>query len=209
MSTLKEALESVPDHRSRHGQEYRLSSLLLLVLAGFLCGCNSLLAVWRFSRRLTREQREALGFYWFKVPSHPTLCVALHGINVGALETALSQAALSGHEGEPLHLSIDGKTLRGSGGVHLLSCFCDALKAAIGQRKARRGYDEVTAAIELLKTLPLKGAVVTGDAMFADRHLCDTIVQGGGNYVLPVKDNRPSLKRGIQAALGKKRLPNA
>jgi hypothetical protein len=204
MPTLKETLESLPDHRSRHGQEYSLGSLLLLILAGFLCGCTSLKAVWRFSKRLTREQREALGFYWFKVPSHPTLCVALHGIQVDALEAALSQVALSERDGKPLHLAIDGKTLRGSGGVHLLSCFSDALKATVGQRKAGRGYDEVTAAIELLKTLPLKDTVITGDAMFADRHLCEIIVQGGGNYVLPVKDNQPSLKRGVQEALGKK-----
>jgi predicted transposase YbfD/YdcC len=168
-----------------------------------------LLAVWRFSKRLTRGQRESLEFLWFKVPSHPTLCVALHGIEVDALETALSQAARSVRHDKPLHLSIDGKTLRGSGGVHPLARFCDALKATVGQRKAGRGHGEVTAAIELLKTLRLKVTLVTGDAMFADRHLCETIVQEGGNYVLPVKDKQPSLKRAAQAAVEKKCAGNA
>jgi hypothetical protein len=209
MGTLKAALESLPDHRGRHGREYALSSLILLVLAGFACGCDSLAAVWRFGQRLTREQREALGFLWFKMPSHPTLCVAFHGMDVDALEAVLSQVMLDKTEGRPLHLRLDGKTLRGSGGVHVLACFCDALKATLGQRQAKRGYDEVTQAIALLKDLPLKGAVVTGDAMFTDRRLCETVVHGGGEYVLPLKDNQPSLKRGALAALEKKSAANS
>jgi hypothetical protein len=208
MSTLKTALESLTDHRGRHGREYALSSLILLVLVGFVCGCNSLAAVWRFGQRLTREQREALGFLWFKMPAHPTLCVAFHGMHVEALELLLSRVMLDKTDGAPLQLTLDGKSLRGSGGVHVLACFCDALKATIGQRKAGRGYDEVTQAIALLKDLPLKGAVVTGDAMFTDRHLCETVVQGGGNYVLPLKDNQPSLKRAALAALEKKSAAN-
>lgn len=204
MSTLKSALEQLPDHRHRQGREYALSSLILLVLAGFLCGANSLKSVWRFGQRLSREQREALGFLWFKMPSHPTLCVAFHGMNVAALEAALSRVVLAEATDHPYHLAIDGKALRGSDGAQMLACFCDALRGVIGQKPTRGGYDEVTAAIALLQELPLKGAVVTGDAMFADRRLCETIVQGGGYYVLPVKDNQPSLTRGVRAAVEKK-----
>lgn len=216
MATLQTLLEQVPDHRKAQGKEYRLSAVLLLVLSGFLCGCDTLMAVWRFAGRLSREQREALGFLWFKIPSHSTLCITLHGLDVEALESALSQAALeSRKEGETLHLSIDGKRLRGSAteampkGAQMLACFSDQLKAVVKQRASKGGYDEVTAAIALLKELPLKDTVITGDALFADRHLCDTIVQGSGHYVLPVKDNQPALKAAILRAVGEKSRKDA
>lgn len=215
MNALKEALESIPDHRQQRGKEYRLSSLLLLVLAGFLCGSTTLKGIWRFSQRLSREQREALGFLWFKVPAHSTLCVALGGLNAEALEAALSHVILQGrHAGEMLHLAIDGKTLTGSAteampkGAQMLACFSDRLKGVVKQRATRGGYDEVTAAIALLKELSLTDTVITGDAMFADRHLCETIVQGGGNYVFPVKGNQPSLTRAALKALEKKHAEN-
>ena len=48
-----------------------------------------------------------------------------------------------------------------------------------------------TAALALLKGLPLKGAVVTGDAAFCQRALCEAIRDGGGDYLFAVKANRP------------------
>jgi len=114
-----------------------------------------------------------------------------------------------------LHLAVDGKTLKGSStaampkGAHMLACFSEQLKGAAGQRQAKGGGDEVTAAIALLKSLPLKGTIVTGDAMFTRRHFCETVVGGGGDYVLPLKDNQRSLKRGALKALKKKRPENA
>lgn len=211
MTTLLEAFKAIPDHRKPQGLEYSLSSLLLLVTTGFMCGCDSLLAVWRFAERLSREQREALGFLWFKVPSQSALSVTFRGIDVAALEAALSQVVLVGREeAESLHLTIDGKTLRGSRraamprGAQMLACFSDLLGGVVGQKATLGGYDEVTAAIALLKELPLKGAVITGDAMFADRQLCETIVEKGGDYVFPLKDNKPSLKQGALKALEKK-----
>ncbi len=59
--------------------------------------------------------------------------------------------------------------------------------------------NEHKAALELLGVLPLAGAVVTGDAMFTHRDGCARVVEGGGDYVLPVKDNQPALARDIAA----------
>lgn len=211
METLQEAFSGLPDHRDKRGLQYSLDSLLLAVVVGFMCGCDSLLAVARLLKRMTREQREALGFLWFKVPCHTTLCITFTGFDVDALEKTLSRVALADAGDKPLHLAIDGKALRGTitkelpRGAQMLACFSDKLMGTVGQKATRGGYDEVTSAIALLKELPLKGSVVTGDAMFVDRHLCETIVQGGGDYVLPLKDNQPSLKRAAKAAVEKKR----
>jgi predicted transposase YbfD/YdcC len=52
--------------------------------------------------------------------------------------------------------------------------------------------NEHEAALQLLGILPLKGCLVTGDAMFCQRDLCAAIVEEGGDYLFFAKDNQPS-----------------
>ena len=48
-----------------------------------------------------------------------------------------------------------------------------------------------------MKGLALDGVLVTGDAEFAQREICRTIVDGGGDYFFVVKDNQPRLRDDI------------
>jgi hypothetical protein len=103
------------------------------------------------------------------------------------------------------HLCLDGKTARGSRdgdtpGVHLVSAYAPGVKAVLAQLRVDAKTNEHKAALELLGVLPIAGKVVTGDAMFTHRDFCATVIDGGGDYVLPVKDNRPTLARDIAAA---------
>ncbi|MCL4531684.1 MAG: ISAs1 family transposase [Actinobacteria bacterium] len=50
---------------------------------------------------------------------------------------------------------------------------------------------------EVLKGLDLKGLVVTGDALLAQRELCKQIVEQGGEYLFIVKANQPTLMEDI------------
>jgi len=56
---------------------------------------------------------------------------------------------------------------------------------------------ELLSAPRLLEELPLKGAVVTGDALYCQRALCQQIVAAGGDYVVIVKGNQPRLQQDI------------
>ena len=51
----------------------------------------------------------------------------------------------------------------------------------------------------MLKTIVLRGRLITGDAIFCQRDLCQQVVQDGGDYLLAVKDNQPELKAAIEA----------
>ena len=62
--------------------------------------------------------------------------------------------------------------------------------------------NEITAALELLRTLPLEGVIITGDAMFTQREICRVIIEAGGDYFFTVKDNQPGLKADIALAFG-------
>ena len=59
--------------------------------------------------------------------------------------------------------------------------------------------NEAKTAVDILKTIILKGRLVTGDAMFCQRELCEQIVDSGGDYLFVVKDNQPELKAAIAA----------
>ena len=48
--------------------------------------------------------------------------------------------------------------------------------------------------------LGVKDKIITGDAMFTHRDFCAKVIEGGGDYVLPVKENQPTLGKDIAAA---------
>jgi predicted transposase YbfD/YdcC len=86
--------------------------------------------------------------------------------------------------------------------VHLLAAFSEALGGVIGQLQLAPDSNEITAALVLLKTLPLAGSIVTGDAIFTQKEICRVIKDGGGDYLFTVKDNQPALKADIALAFG-------
>ena len=100
-------------------------------------------------------------------------------------------------------MSLDGKTLRGtiaagqSQGLHLLAAFLPEEGWVLMQVEVEGQENEVTAAPRVLRCLDLRGKVVTGDALLAQRHLSVQIVEAGGEYIWPVKENQPELHRDI------------
>ncbi len=56
---------------------------------------------------------------------------------------------------------------------------------------------ELGMASGLLAELELKGKVVTGDALYAQRELSRSILEQGGDYFWVVKDNQPGVKEAV------------
>lgn len=203
---LQECWTLLPDPRGAQGKDYKLSAILNLVITGYLCGRQNLRAVFRFGRGLKRDQRRALGFTRGDMPCHATLTETLRYIDGEALAKVLgvTVTATTG-DGTLRHLAIDGKTLRaskdGNGkAVHCLSAFCRELQAVAGQTASRGTGLEIPDALKLLETLELEDTVVTGDAIFCQKEITDKIVNKGGGYLFPVKDNQKTLKEDIETA---------
>jgi hypothetical protein len=160
-NSLWDALASVPDHRRAAGKRYPLASLLLIALAAMLAGRRDQLGIVRWGRRLNRETLTAIGIGRARVPAPSVWCKLFQDLDVTALERALGgwvigEAAAAGH------VAIDGKRLRGSAtaqspGTHLLAAFSARLQGVIGQLRVAPEANEITTALDLLKTLPLKG----------------------------------------------------
>ena len=105
----------------------------------------------------------------------------------------------------PKFVPIDGKTARGSGGakgrdnpLHLVSAWANQQGISLGQVAVDEKSNEITAIPKLLKMMELAGAIVSIDAMGCQKEIAKTIVRGGGDYVLAVKDNQPKLAEAIR-----------
>lgn len=81
--------------------------------------------------------------------------------------------------------------------LHLVCAWSVGNHLVLGQEATDAKSNEITAIPKLLKTLELKGAIVTIDAMGCPKEIAKQIVQGGGDYVLAVKDNQPTLSAAI------------
>ena len=99
---------------------------------------------------------------------------------------------------------IDGKTLRRSydkksnkAAIHMVSAWSSKNSCVLGQVKTEEKSNEITAIPELLKILDIKNTIVTIDAMGTQKKIVSTIVKNGGDYVLAVKGNQPTLEAEI------------
>jgi predicted transposase YbfD/YdcC len=201
--SLAQHLALVPDTRHDQGKRHPLVAVLNLVAAAVLCGMRSLQAIAQFGRALTPHEAASLGFTHPITPCKSTLSEVLRHVDADGLEQQLrawAQAQTNGDE----HLALDGKTLRGTAdddvpAVHLLALYAVASGVTLAQAPVGDKTNEHKAALELLRQVPLAGKVVTADAMFTHRDFCTLIGDGGGDYVLPAKDNQPNLLRDIQA----------
>lgn len=206
-ATLFDALAQIPDHRTKRGRRFPLPALVMISLAAMLSGANDLMAIFRWGRRLSPKALQALGVdpKRKKAPCHATYHYVFQAISADELKAALG--TLVDTSGGLGHVALDGKRLRGSQhdtspGVHMLHAFSTKLQANVGSLVVPPDSGEMIAALELIKTLPLKGAVVTADAAFTYKPMAEAIQASGASYFLFVKGNQPELKAELERAFG-------
>lgn len=158
----------------------------------------------------------ALGFPTPRTPCQSTLQRLVRQLNSHALAATLTACCApsarpaetaAGSQG----IAIDGKAQRGrlrfpGGGcpVHALSAFCHdqgivlAHAPIVAAAEADRGEAELTVAPALLDRLDWSGRVLTGDALFCQRALCQQVRDAGGDYLLLVKQNQGRLYGDIE-----------
>jgi predicted transposase YbfD/YdcC len=107
-------------------------------------------------------------------------------------------------------IAIDGKSLRrsfdrasGKAALHLVSAWATEQHLVLGQVAVDCKSNEITAMPKLLELLDISGAIVTIDAMGCQKDIAAKVRQGGGDYVLSVKDNQPHLLEDIQLCFEK------
>ena len=186
--SLWEAFADVPDPRDPSGIRHPLPAVLALCSVAVLSGNKSLYAIAQFGRDRGGEFALALGFTRAggKTPCCSTLHYLFEVLDRTAFEAAIRRWARGRCESagwEAVH--IDGKTLRGLQGhevpgVHLLAAYAHEAKVVLDQIPVGAKTNEHKSALELLDLIPVKGKLVTGDAMFCQRDLSRKITKKKG-----------------------------
>jgi len=212
-------LACVPDRRQAQGKRHPLSAMLLLACVAMLCGAKSESAIAEWAANYP-HWRARLGFTHPKGPHQSTVQRVLARVDCRAVEDAVAAwvqqvlAACSPPDA-PLPfaaMAIDGKTLRtsaksGACDAHLVSALRQRLGVVLGQVAVPDKTNEITAMDDLLVRLVLAGWVVTTDALFTQTDIAQTILDAGGDYLLAVKENQPTLYEDVTILFADPDLP--
>jgi predicted transposase YbfD/YdcC len=202
--SLHECFGDLHDCRREHLRLHNLWDIIALTICAVVCGADNWVDIERYGQR-KRDWLQGLLELPNGIPSHNTLGRVFDLIDPAAFERcfgAWAQALVQATAGRLI--AIDGKTLRGSAdagngraALHLVSAWANANHLVLGQVAVSDKSNEITAIPELLQLIDVTGAVVTIDAMGCQKEIAAKIVAGGGDYVLALKDNQPTLANDV------------
>jgi predicted transposase YbfD/YdcC len=215
-ASLLAAFASVAEPRRRASITYSLAALLALSLTALLANQRSVLAIAEWAARQGPAVLAPLGLIAGRTPCQSTLQRLFAKLDGASLSAALQAAFAPSVAPDPAArgaqaVAIDGKAQRGRlpfqvGGcpVHALSAFCHDAGVVLAQEPidpgegAEKGEAELSVAPRLIDRVDWHGRILTGDALFCQRPLCQRVLDSGGDYLLVVKENQPTLYQDLQ-----------
>jgi len=201
---LQDHFASLTDPRRRK-VTYPLVNVVTIAVCAVICGADDFVAIATWGR-LKREWLATILDLSAGIPSHDRFNAIFRALDPGAFEKCLLGWIAELHEATAGQVvAIDGKTLRGSfdkasgkSAIHMVSAWATANRLSLGQVVVDEKSNEITAIPALLKLLELKGCLVTIDAMGCQTAIAAAILDREADYVLAVKDNQPTLHRGLE-----------
>lgn len=192
-------LAGVEDPRQTAKVVYPLPEILLLALAATVAGADDFVEVTLWGEKNQPFLRRFLP-YAHGIPSHDTLCDLFAAIDPEQFKACfLAWVDELRDPSRPELIAIDGKTSRrshdakkGRKPLHLVSAWAAGQRLVLAQQATEEKSNEITAIPLLLERLDLTGAIVTIDSMGTQTKIARTIRDGGGHYVLALKENWPA-----------------
>ena len=203
LETLAAVMGTIEDPRDNRGKLHRLIDILILAVIGLLWGHTDFTNMCVELRYREEILTEVLGLP-NGIPSHDTFSAIFSIINPGEFLECFIQwlgiyAKTTGSQ-----IAIDGKAVRAAcDKVHkkqapyLVNAFVTDMGICIGQIRVGEKTNEIRGIPELLDWLDLDGATVTIDAIGCQREIAEKIVKMRGDFVLPAKENQPTLHSDI------------
>jgi predicted transposase YbfD/YdcC len=207
---LVEMLACVTDARREQAKRYGLANILLFCIFGFLCGAKSYKALCSFIEERFALLQAAFPSKMKRAPAPSTLWRIIGRVDGGTLETvfrrhaASQHAALGGGQGQVV--AHDGKSLKGSYDTagdkkmsQLLRAFAVGTDIILGHVAIMVKSNEIPAMQALVRELGLAGVLCTADAMHCQIKTIKAVKASGGEALLQVKGNQPSLEAAFEA----------
>jgi predicted transposase YbfD/YdcC len=205
LGSLYDRFQRISDPRKAKGKRYSLVTLMVLIFLAKLCNQDTPVEIADWAKNHAQELAKLLKLHRSWMPHHNTYRRVFQDIiseaEFGQLMQEYHQAQAD-ETGETL--AMDGKTLRGTRiadqqrSDHVLSVYDGQNQRVVAQEAVDTKENEIVAAPKALEQVPLAGKIVTGDAMHTQRAISAYIVERGGDYLWPVKENQERLYQDIQ-----------
>ncbi len=193
--------------------KHKLTNILILAILGVLAGTNT----WGAVAVHARDRRDLLAELLdlsAGIPSHDTFSRLFRLLDPDAFErlfsmiiTSLHNAATTAASTGPSNASCSprpstarsaaaasaGSTRRTPSTWSVAKLPRDGL--VLGQLSTHQKSNEITAIPKLLDTVDVRGVVVTIDAMGCQRDIAKKIIDKGGDYILRIKGDQPTLEQ--------------
>jgi predicted transposase YbfD/YdcC len=206
IGSLFEVFCGLHDQRDARGLRYTLATMLVFVVLAKLAGEDHLRGIAQWVKLRAVLLATFLALAKPQAP-HATTYSRILGKAVGLEEFAQVTRdffARPPQAGTSVVISLDGKTMRGTipagqtRGIHWLAAFLPEEGWGLIQVEVGSQENEIPAAARVLKCLDLRGKIITGDALLAQRELSLQIVQADGEYIWIIKDNQPETRQDIE-----------
>ncbi|HEX7566169.1 MAG TPA: ISAs1 family transposase [Bradyrhizobium sp.] len=205
MAWFSECFRELADPRRGNATQHRLLDILTIALTATVCGAESCVDFADFGC----ERRQLFSAFMdlkAGIPSHDTFSRLFRVLDPAAFAACFGQFLDQlGSIGAGV-VAIDGKTLRRSfdtagqrSALHVVTAFACERRLVLAQGAMAPHENEIVTARRVLELIDLKGMLVTGDAMHCHGKTAALIRARGGDWLFPVKENRPALHADIVA----------
>jgi predicted transposase YbfD/YdcC len=202
--------QELEDPRSSINQRHPLVSVVVIALLAVLAGAGGPTAIARWALLKHAFLSQVLDLPngiprkdVFRRVLMALKPAAFQACFVGWLRSLRAEATAGTGVDRPV-LPVDGKTLRrshdrqnGLGALHLVSVWASEYGLSLGQVACDERSNEITAIPELLRLVDIKGAIITIDAMGAQKAIAERIIEGGADFVLALKGNHETLHQAV------------
>jgi predicted transposase YbfD/YdcC len=207
-TNLLEHFASLDDPRIDRCKRHRLIDIIAIAICATICGAEGFTDFQDYG--LAKEQ-------WLRtfldlpngIPSHDTFQRVFARIDPEGFHACFLSWINAISTLSTTHIiAIDGKTARrshdhanGTHALHLISAWAADSRLVLAQRKVDQHSSELAAIPELLTMLVLDGAIVTIDAAGCQKSIATEITSRGGEYLLALKQNHPTLLADVSELL--------
>ena len=212
LPSLISSLSLIDDRRSNKNKCYPLPLLLLIAFCASISKHDSCYTMQDYAQAHEASLRELYKLLFGEelehvTPTHDTLNRALQLISHQVFKQAYQDwiSALLRWDDETRQICIDGKTMRGVKKLspNTESAYNPHLQLVLSVDAVPIKCNELESIRRLLDELDVTNALITLDALGCQRQVADQILQVGGNYLLQVKSNQPTLLQEIEDSFPK------
>ena len=199
--SLFKSLEQVPDPRKARGVRHPFQAILRLTLLGLVSGQTTMAHIALFGQLHWQTLKEPLGFIRDRAPHAITISRALAGVPFEQLQQALIGWVEGMVEDRRMNASVDGKWAKQSedaagNPLGMVNVLAHDLKLCLAQwPMTEKRYEPKVLRAQLGQLFEHYPGLqlLTMDALYAERDLCQAIVSYGRDYLVRVKGNRPTI----------------